>query len=576
MRVLLLCSAFNGLSQRVHRELAQMSCELSVQLATDEVSIERAVDEFHPDLILCPFLKHKVPETVWRRTPCLIVHPGIEGDRGPSSLDWAIHHGCEEWGVTLLQANEEMDAGDIWGTHTFSVRSGASKSSLYRREVSDGAVALVRRAIAAKKDPLFSPRPLVPELAPGRLLPSMVQADRQIDWENDSTEVVLRKLRAADSLPGIREVISGNTVYLYGAVEEPVWRGDPGQFFLQAGNRLCRATADGAVWISHAKLQDGFKLPASDVILPLLNYPVDTLEVLPAHIREIDVEIINRVAYLYFSFHGGAMSTQQCRELLAAYQQLKVADVDVICLMGGEEFWSNGIHLNIIEASPDPAEESWANINAIDDLVECIITTEDKLIVSALRSNAGAGGAMMALASDVVAIRRGVVVNPHYKTMGLFGSEYWTYSLPARVGEKKAGDYTQNCLPVSAEEAFEDGYADYLLSENRETYRRELISLCEELRQGSGLARKLAMKSARRAQDEKNRPLADYRKVELLEMQRIFFDPNAEYHRARRAFVYKQCAQCTPDYLQHQRSSKTACLDGVSDIPSYTDGALRA
>ncbi|WP_105102869.1 enoyl-CoA hydratase-related protein [Microbulbifer pacificus] len=576
MRVLLLCSAFNGLSQRLHRELAQMRCELTVQLATDEASIERAVGEFCPDLIICPFLKHRVPESVWRRIPCLIVHPGIEGDRGPSSLDWAIQNGLQEWGVTLLQANEEMDAGDIWGTRTFKIRPGASKSSLYRREVSDDAVELVKYAIAAKGDPLFSPRPLVPASAPGRLLPGMTQADRQIDWENDSTEVVLRKMRAADSLPGIRETISGKTVYLFGAVEEHTWRGSPGQFFLQADRRLCRATADGAVWISHAKLQDGFKLPAGDVILPLLDYPVDTVDTTPEYIRDIRVEIINRVGYLYFSFHGGAMSTRQCQELLSAYRQLQDSDIDVICLMGGEEFWSNGIHLNIIEAAEDPAEESWANINAIDDLVESIITTEGKLTVAALRSNAGAGGAMMALACDVVAIRRGVVINPHYKTMGLFGSEYWTYLLPARVGARKAREYTENCLPVLAEEALSDGYADYLLSEDREVYRRELIALCEELRVEGGFTRKLAMKSARRAQDEQNRPLSEYRKDELQKMQQIFFDPGAEYHRARKAFVYKQCAKCTPAYLQKKVTSTTIPHEESADLTVLAEELLPA
>lgn len=551
-----------------------MRCELSVQLATDEESIERAVDEFHPDLILCPFLKHKVPEKVWRRTPCLIVHPGIEGDRGPSSLDWAIQNGLEEWGVTLLQANEEMDAGDIWGTRTFKIRPGASKSSLYRREVSDDAVELVKYALAAKSDPLFSPRPLVPASAPGRLLPGMTQSDRQVDWKNDSTEVVLRKMRAADSLPGIREIISGKTVHLFGALEEPVWRGEPGRFFLQANDRLCRATADGAVWISHAKLQGGFKLPASDVIPALLDYPIDTLESTPEYLRDIKHEIIDRVGYLYFSFHGGAMSTRQCRELLSAYQRLQNVDIDVICLMGGEDFWSNGIHLNVIEASSDPAEESWANINAIDDLVESIINTEGKLTVAALRSNAGAGGAMMALACDVVAIRSGAVINPHYKTMGLFGSEYWTYLLPARVGERKAREYTQNCLPILAEEALGDGYADYLLSEDRDTYTRELISLCAELRAEGGFARKLAMKSARRAQDESIRPLDEYRKEELREMRRIFFDADSEYHRLRRAFVYKQCAKCTPSYLRAQKHRNTAHTECIADIPALAEGLV--
>jgi len=56
--------------------------------------------------------------------------------------------------------------------------------------------------------------------------------------------------------------------------------------------------------------------------------------------------------------------------------------------MGGADHWSNGIHLNQIEASEDPSSESWRNINAMDDLVQEIITTTDRLVVAALGSGA--------------------------------------------------------------------------------------------------------------------------------------------------------------------------------------------
>ena len=55
------------------------------------------------------------------------------------------------------------------------------------------------------------------------------------------------------------------------------------------------------------------------------------------------------------------------------------------------------------------------------------------------RGNAGAGGCFLALAADQVWAHGGVVLNPHYKNMGnLYGSEYWTYLLPRRVGEAGA------------------------------------------------------------------------------------------------------------------------------------------
>lgn len=63
-----------------------------------------------------------------------------------------------------------------------------------------------------------------------------------------------------------------------------------------------------------------------------------------------------------------------------------------------------------------------------------IISCTRQIVVAAVAGNAGAGGVMLALGADRVLLRDGVMLNPHYRTMGLYGSEYWTYVLPRRVG----------------------------------------------------------------------------------------------------------------------------------------------
>jgi hypothetical protein len=49
-------------------------------------------------------LERVIHRTIRQRHTCLIVHPGIKGDRGASSLDRAIELGEPSWGVTILQA----------------------------------------------------------------------------------------------------------------------------------------------------------------------------------------------------------------------------------------------------------------------------------------------------------------------------------------------------------------------------------------------------------------------------------------------------------------------------------------
>jgi putative two-component system protein, hydrogenase maturation factor HypX/HoxX len=51
-----------------------------------------------PDVITCPFLKETVPAEVCERWTTWIPHQGIRGDRGPSSLSWAILSRERTWG----------------------------------------------------------------------------------------------------------------------------------------------------------------------------------------------------------------------------------------------------------------------------------------------------------------------------------------------------------------------------------------------------------------------------------------------------------------------------------------------
>jgi len=119
MHILFITTAHNSLSQRLAVELGGRGHRISLCVGATADGMIEAAARHRPELILAPMLKTAIPEQVWRRHRCLIVHPGIVGDRGPSSLDWAISLGVDSWGVTVLQADAEMDAGPIWATETF-------------------------------------------------------------------------------------------------------------------------------------------------------------------------------------------------------------------------------------------------------------------------------------------------------------------------------------------------------------------------------------------------------------------------------------------------------------------------
>jgi Enoyl-CoA hydratase/carnithine racemase len=97
------------------------------------------------------------------------------------------------------------------------------------------------------------------------------------------------------------------------------------------------------------------------------------------------------------------------------------------------------------------------------------------LVIAGLRGNAGAGGAMLALAADYIYSASGVVLNPHYRGMGeLYGSEYWTYLLPKRVGQARALELTQVCQPIGARAARDIGFLDEVFGEDARSFEAEI------------------------------------------------------------------------------------------------------
>lgn len=570
MRIMLLSSSYNSLTQRAHVELVEAGHDVTIEVAVSEAQIREGVELFNPDLVLCPMLKFIIPKDLWLKIPCIIVHPGIKGDRGSYSLDWAIYGEQPYWGVTAVQAADEVDSGPIWATAEFPMRPG-SKSSIYRDELSEAAMSVMHMVVKRFENGLYVPEVLDYSRADvkGRFRPALRQGQREINWQMDTVETILRKIRSADGSPGLLDVIAGGQYYLYGAHREGALVGPPGKILAKRHGAICRAAVDGAVWITHMKKKgnkaDGyFKLPSTTVLGDLVkDVPEAKIDLLycqeVATYKEIWYREYNEVAYLYFEFYNGAMSTEQCERLTKAFKEVcRRSGNKTIVLMGGRDFWSNGIHLNIIEAAKDPAEESWANINAIDDFVETVVNCTSHLVISAMHGSAGAGGVMMALAADKVIAREGMILNPHYKSMGgLYGSEYWTYLLPKRVGKKAAKELTNSCLPISVKHAKEIGLIDDVIYHdvlNPSSFHDQVVRIAEHLSHDERISRLLEDKRKMLNKDIKRKSLHEYRNAELKKMRVNFFGHDKSYHEARTSFVQKQPAEQTPAHLAKHRN----------------------
>lgn len=585
MKLLLLCHAFNGLTQRLHGALREAGHEVTVELDIADAVTEEAVALAAPDLVIAPFLKRRIPESVWSVRPCLVVHPGPPGDRGPAALDWAVLRGDAEGGVTVLQATGEYDAGPVWAWRTFPLRADASKASLYRHEVTQAAVEAVLEAVGRHRPGRSTPAalPALPA-APawgGGWQPAVQAAQRRIDWAADDSASVLRRIRSADGHPGVADTMFGRSCRLHdahpasAATLQRATAGAPGTVVAKRGPALLRRTVDGGVWIAHVRCepppgQPALKLAATRAFateaaaLPELDVPLlrDAAEWDELHYAETGAAG-QQVGWLGFDFHNGAMSTRQCERLRDALRFARGRDTRVLVLTGGSDFFSNGIHLHDIEAAAQDAgdsaaDASWRNIHAIDDAVLELLTMTDRTTVALMRGNAGAGGCWLGFAADLVWAHGGVVLNPHYKNMGnLYGSEYWTHTLPRRVGTARAAEVAQRVmqgrLPMSAAEAATLGLVDAVLAPRGDALLQAAQAQAEALACAHNHAERIAAKQHALVEAEARQPLAAHRDEELQQMHRNFYGFDPSYHVARHHFVTRKPHAWTPRHLATHR-----------------------
>ncbi|PWI76963.1 C-type cyclin [Purpureocillium lilacinum] len=684
MRILLLCTAHNSLSQRLSLVLSKKH-SVTVEYALSEATMMEAARLAQPHLIVCPFLTTRVPREVYNAYLTLIVHPGPPGDAGPSALDWLLMgddgtepdstrllepsrqrlsaKGRSHWGVTVLQAIGELDAGQVWAYDQFPVdidEPGLTKSTLYRGAVTRAAITAVLAAIdrieeeapSCLEEPFGSPltppespcndeqssdpHGAIVKIHPGLVArgeyaffsagsgepfcggqthcrPLLKAAHRDFDPNTHPAVEISRRIRSADSQPGCLSALFGPKLYLYGGLVEPAVASDvsPGSIIGIRDEAVCVATADHkGVWITHirrvkAKTDPELwpKVPAAAGLaeLGIIENPRSSSQVVPgtaarspANIdewtkdshtafQEIWVEFAvdeNRhVAYVHFALYNGAMSTSQCRRLSECLRALlRVADnlpLTAVVLMGGRSYFSNGIHLNVIDAAQDPALESWYNINAINDVVQLILgdfPSRGVTMVAALRGNCAAGGVALAAACDVVLAGEHVVLNPAYRALGLHGSEFHSLSYPGRCGAESAATLLRSMTPLSADDALRVGLVDAVVPGYRDMLDSAIRQRVDAmLAPNSWPFRNMSLGRWKRNADLSAGALARARATELAQMSMDFWSARSQrYHERRRAFVRKAKPPATPlRFATHRRGQSRLdqeehdCFDSV-------------
>jgi putative two-component system hydrogenase maturation factor HypX/HoxX len=238
----------------------------------------------------------------------------------------------------------------------------------------------------------------------------MRQADRRIDWQHDDTDPCCASCAPPTACPACRTNSSACLASSSTPMPKPAGRrcAQPGQVVARRQHAVLRATATAAVWIGHVRRSDQADPSSCPVSLAFAGGR-QPAGLAPAagrtgcrRLARHPLRSAASVGVLHFPFYNGAMGTRPVRAAHEALRWALAQPTRVLLLLGGTDFWSNGIHLNLIEAADSPADESWRNINAIDDLTQTLIQATGQLVMAAMQGNAGAGGVFMALAADEV------------------------------------------------------------------------------------------------------------------------------------------------------------------------------
>ena len=546
MKILLLISSFNNLSQSVYCKLVELNYSVYIKFAISEELTKQAVEEIKPDLIFCPYLKEYISKDIYTNTPTFILHPGPIGDRGPQSLDNAINNEVKQWGVVILQANEDLDGGDIYASSNFTMRN-TSKASIYRNEVNKATLKALDEFLTNYKNEDFIPRKQI--LNP--IHTKLTQENRKINWDKDTSKEILRKINMSDSYPGVKDELLGSKCYLYSAYIEHTLKGKPKEVIVKRDGAICIGTCDGSIWISQIREENSFKLPATYVLKEKIKGIQEKRIVLVLEeeintFYELRVNRKDEVAYLSFNFHNGAMTSAQCIKLKYAIEYLKET-CKVLVLCGGDDFFCNGIHLNILEDSKKQGEDGWSNINAMNEAVQAVIDCDEILTIASFCKNSGAGGVFLGLACDYALACEDVVFNPHYKTLGLSGSEYHTFTLPKRVGELKAKELLEKCLPINSTQALKINMIDEVFDFSN--YDLKLDAFTKTLYEDEEKYEELIDKK-KDFLFENYEVMENCKNEELKIMYDEFWDKNSSFHKLRFNFVHKVKPQNTPKRLK--------------------------
>ncbi len=211
------------------------------------------IEKFKPDFLVVVAYGMILPNDVldFPNFGCVNLHASLLPKfRGASPIQSAILAGEEKTGVTFMRISEELDSGDVF--QKFEVPIGEKSAE----ELSEDLAKLgdkfpeVLKKIASG-ELLSTPQ----DETKATFCTKIKREDGKVDWEKDSSEVLLRKLRAFTPWPGVFTTFDGKILKL---LEFSGWQSaislQSGEVF-EADGKFGVKIADAAIELKKVQLE---------------------------------------------------------------------------------------------------------------------------------------------------------------------------------------------------------------------------------------------------------------------------------------------------------------------------------
>ena len=216
-----------------------------------------------PDLIVVAAYGKILPKSLLALPPhgCINVHASLLPKyRGAAPIQWAILRGETCSGVTIMQMNERMDAGDILLQRETPIGNDETYGELQTRLAEVGAATLME-ALTALRAGRLDARPQ--SEAEVSLAPMIQKEDGRIDW-NESAIAIARRARAFNPWPSASTRLDGKLLKVHRAhVRAGRAAASPGVVTSVDGG-IAVATGDGLLGLDEVQLEGRKRLNAAD------------------------------------------------------------------------------------------------------------------------------------------------------------------------------------------------------------------------------------------------------------------------------------------------------------------------